>query len=101
MSPGDNHPRCQRLQRLRELTRAEDRLAHQRGDALNEYLDAVAGLDHDEPQTLEQERLHSRLVRISIEHDVALAKFQLEIEARMDDLGAQLVDEAERILRQA
>lgn len=97
----DNDPRLQRLQRLDKLACIENRLAHQRRDALGTYLDSIAGLDHDEPRTTEQERLHSRLVTISIEHDVALAKFTTELDARADDLAAQLVDEAENILRKA
>ncbi len=94
----DHHPR---LQRFKELTAHESRLATQRRKAMKEYLDATAGLDHDEPLREGLERLHSRLMRISIQHDVALANVTAELDDRVEELGPQLADEAESMLRAA
>jgi hypothetical protein len=94
----DNHPR---LQRYKELTNLESSLAAQRRKVMTEFLDATAGLDHDEPLRGGLERLHSRLRRISIEHDVALAKVTAELDDRVDELGPRLADEVELMLRAA
>jgi hypothetical protein len=94
----DNHPR---LQRFKELTALECSLSTQRRNVMEEFLDATAGLDHDEPLRGGLERLHSRLRRISIEHDVALAKVTAELDDRVDELGPQLADEVENMLRAA
>jgi hypothetical protein len=93
-----NHPR---LRRLDELTDAESCLAEKRRDALTQFLDAIAGLDHDEPFSPEIERLHTTLITISIEHDLVLAKATAELHDRLDELGTQLVNEAEALLRDA
>jgi predicted nuclease with TOPRIM domain len=94
----DNHPR---LQRFMELAGLESNLATQRLKVMEEYLDATAGLDHDEPLRGGLERLHSRLRRISTEHDVVLAKVAAELDDRVDELGPQLADEVENMLRAA
>ena len=77
----------------------ERRLATQRQKVMSEYLDATAGLDHDEHLRGGLERLHSRLRRTSTEHDVASAKVTVELDERVEELGPQLAEEAENALR--
>jgi len=67
----DNDPR---LHRLLELTTLEISLSDQRREANREFLDAIAGLDHDEPYTPEVEQLAAEVRRISAAHDLAQAR---------------------------
>jgi len=88
-----------RLQHLLELTILEVCLSDQRREAMAEFLDAIAGFDHDEPYPLEVERLRAEVRRISSAHELALATMSCEFNARVAELGDQLATETTNVLR--
>lgn len=77
-----------RLQHLLELITLEACLSDQRREAMREFLDAIAGFDHDEPYSPEVERLRGEVRRISTAHELALATMSCEFNARLAELGA-------------
>jgi hypothetical protein len=90
------HPR---LRRLQELNAIELRLFARRRHAMNTFLDATTGLDHDEPFPPDIEQLHTDFAKLSIEHAAALAEVEAELDAVAAELGTLLTLQTEEWLR--